>query len=270
MKWFEVIQYQTTKSLDMSDKLRIKMDRYESKVNKLQSNQTKIIKTKVDGIDSKAYLKLQIKLERNEIKLKSAKSEYERGYDMASSLVEEVTKRCWKDLFPLFVELAQFDSTLATDEQLLLSHLDYISHSLDQIQLEYDIDVTSRMNRLTSYESSFKVEIDDHQSSSISTATKNNNAKPNYSTKNRSKQVSNKKSSGSSTVSELTSHVTDSNSNTKNSYYKERLNFDKTIDYIKEVLLTPNGENASINKSAPLSLKLVMPRGPDTNRSIKV
>jgi hypothetical protein len=150
--WFTIIESRVTSSIKKSHRLRKELEHYESKVNRLHFDKGRIAKS---GTGTDSYMSVNTKLERNEAKLKSAREEYEAFSASTTALVEEVTSRCWKDLFPVLLKLTQFDASLALDEQQLLQHLDSLSKSLIVVQEELNFDPESRLQELESFGTKF-------------------------------------------------------------------------------------------------------------------
>ena len=148
IEWFEVTQTKVLSFLKSAQKTRKEVDHYETKVTRIHFDAKRHAKS---GNDSKAFVNSQAKLSRNEIKLQQSRKEYDTVFNATTSIVDEVTKGCWKDLFPVLVKLTQFDDSLASDEHNILKQLSSVSKDLMKVQTKYNIDPQTRLSKIASY-----------------------------------------------------------------------------------------------------------------------
>ena len=114
-EWERILTTRISGHLKQSEKLRVDLDHYAKKVEDLNKTMNKTM-SKGKNVDDKGVDKLK----RNEQKLVQARAEYDRFVNDLCGFMEEVMDRGWKDLHPLLVKMAQFDSTLSNEETLLL------------------------------------------------------------------------------------------------------------------------------------------------------
>lgn len=138
--WEKVVVSRITASLTQAERLRRDLDHYQSKVDKINNEKTKII-TKGMTVDER----LLAKLARNQAKLVSSRQQYENYASELSAFMTEVTARCWKDLYPILLKLTQFDATLAADESILLSSLNQVTHNLKKVGERFGVKPESRL-----------------------------------------------------------------------------------------------------------------------------
>ena len=163
--WYNLIDSRVTTAIKESDRLRKELEHYENKVNRLYFDKQRVAK---GGIGSDAYMLVYSKLERNEVKLSKAQEDYNAFSSMTIALVEEVTKACWKDLFPVMLKLMQFDAVRATEEKRLLRNLEFVSESIvKNIQRKYNLNTEKRINELKSFEKKY-MNLHKQKSTSIS------------------------------------------------------------------------------------------------------
>jgi len=114
-EWERILTTRISGNLKTSEKLRVDLDHYAKKVEDLNKTMNKTM-SKGKSVDDKGVDKLK----RNEAKLVQARAEYDRFVNDLCGYMEEVLHRGWKDLHPLLVKMAQFDSTLSNEEAQLL------------------------------------------------------------------------------------------------------------------------------------------------------
>ena len=142
-EWEKVIVFRVSTSLSHAEKLRRELDHYQSKVDQLQAYKSTAI-TKGKHIDPK----LVEKLGRNEAKLNNSRAEYESYATDLAALMHEVTANSWKDLHQILLKMAQFDATLASDENQLLSNLTTVADNLKKVAHRYGLKPESRLKDL--------------------------------------------------------------------------------------------------------------------------
>lgn len=115
-EWERILTTRINGHLKQSETLRVDLDHYAKKVEDLHKTinktMTKGKPVSDDNVD---------KLKRNEAKLIQARAEYDRFVNDLCGYMEEVMIRGWKDLHPLLVKMAQFDTTLCNEESLLFT-----------------------------------------------------------------------------------------------------------------------------------------------------
>jgi hypothetical protein len=115
IEWERILSTRIKGHLAQSEKLRLDLDHYGRKVEDLSKTINKTM-AKGKNIDDKEVDKLK----RNEQKLVQARMEYDRFINDLCVFMEEVMDRGWKDLHPLLVKMAQFDTTLSNEEAMIL------------------------------------------------------------------------------------------------------------------------------------------------------
>eukprot|EP00578_Thalassiosira_sp_NH16_P029035 CAMPEP_0181097866 /NCGR_PEP_ID=MMETSP1071-20121207/11801_1 /TAXON_ID=35127 /ORGANISM="Thalassiosira sp., Strain NH16" /LENGTH=591 /DNA_ID=CAMNT_0023180383 /DNA_START=198 /DNA_END=1973 /DNA_ORIENTATION=- len=114
-EWERILSTRIVGHLKQSEKLRVDLDHYGKKVEDMHKTMNKTM-SKGKSVDDKGVDRLK----RNEQKLVQARQEYDRFVNDLCGFMEEVMDRGWKDLHPLLVKMAQFDSTLSNEEASLL------------------------------------------------------------------------------------------------------------------------------------------------------
>jgi len=155
-EWHTISSRKVAASLKKADKLRKGLDHYEAKVNRINFDKDRAA-TK-GGTSSDAYNGYCKKLERNEEKMKVAKAAYDSANQESTALIEEVTVKGWKDLFPALMKLTQSDASLASDEHTLLKNLNAISKSLASIKATHNlIPEGRRLQNIENFESMYRL-----------------------------------------------------------------------------------------------------------------
>ena len=115
-EWERILTTRISGHLKQSETLRVDLDHYAKKVEDLHKTinktMTKGKPVSDDNVD---------RLKRNEAKLIQARMEYDRFVNDLCGYMEEVMLRGWKDLHPLLVKMAQFDTTLCNEESSLFT-----------------------------------------------------------------------------------------------------------------------------------------------------
>lgn len=150
VEWEKVITHRINTALKQAEVLRRDLDHYQKKVESLrQSANAAMAKGKqVDA--SKAE-----KLSRNEEKLLKSREEYEVFASDLCILIEEVTERSWKDLHPLLIKMAQFDSTLSDDQAKIFVNLSGIVESLKDLARKHGLKPQARLKDLENLQPKF-------------------------------------------------------------------------------------------------------------------
>ena len=124
-EWERVVTSRVDEGLKETKKLRKQLTHYEKKVNRLRR---RVNRKEESG--KEAATKLKEKLARHETKLKSTWKSHERSASVLGSMLEQVTKKGWKDLAPLVRNLIQWEFEHATGTFVALSRLPVISETL--------------------------------------------------------------------------------------------------------------------------------------------
>jgi hypothetical protein len=145
IEWEKVVTTRINEGLKKSEELRRDLDHYQKKVEALRLS---VNQSMAKGKSVKSDT--QEKLKRNEEKLLSAKQSYNRLAVDLCILMEEVVERSWRDLHPLVVKCAQFDSTLSADESKILGNLNQVVNSLKNVATTNGISPQPRLKDLAS------------------------------------------------------------------------------------------------------------------------
>jgi hypothetical protein len=89
--------------------------------------------------------KQELKLSRNEEKLTKARLEYNKLATDMCILIEEVTERAWKDIHPMLLKIAQFDSALSSDETKELAELNQVQEKLKKLAEVHQLKPENRL-----------------------------------------------------------------------------------------------------------------------------
>lgn len=147
IEWEKVVVARVNAGLKKANDLRVEADHYQGKVESLRqsANQTMAKGKQVDN-------KTAEKLSRNEEKLGNIKKSHQKfTYDLCL-LMEEVTVRSWRDLHPLLVKVAQFDTTLCNDQAKTMAGLDKVVTELKKLAVTHGIKPQARLKDLDSLE----------------------------------------------------------------------------------------------------------------------
>ena len=144
IEWEKVVVTRILNDLKTSEKLRLDLDHYQTKVESLRKS--------VNSTMAKGKLvdpKTSEKLKRNEEKLSKSRAEYEDYATQLCILIEEITERAWKDLHPLLIKMAQFDATLASDEAKLFGELNGVVNNLKNVAQQHGLKPQARLKELS-------------------------------------------------------------------------------------------------------------------------
>ena len=144
IEWEKVVVTRISNDLKTSEKLRLDLDHYQTKVENLRKS--------VNSTMAKGKLvdpKTSEKLKRNEEKLSKSRGEYEDYATQLCILIEEITERAWKDLHPLLIKMAQFDATLASDEAKLFGELNGVVNNLKNVAQQHGLKPQARLKELS-------------------------------------------------------------------------------------------------------------------------
>lgn len=136
IEWERIVTGRVDQGLKETSKLHARLMHYENKVEGLR----KEVNTKEDTKKG-ASSKLKAKLERNESKLEAAWKNHERSASLLCNLLEQVTKRSWKDLAPLVLNSLQWEVERAAGQYDIFARLPTIGEammeSVDQATVPY-------------------------------------------------------------------------------------------------------------------------------------
>ena len=90
--------------------------------------------------------KLKEKLARNEMKLQSAWKSHERSASMLCNLLEQVTKRGWKDLAPLVLNCIQWEIERASGDFVTFSKLPAVAEILMETVSKANVPYADEVN----------------------------------------------------------------------------------------------------------------------------
>jgi len=147
--WERSIVSRIVASLEKAENLRLETTFYEEKLKYLSSPTNDWFSTMFLGWSwndlqsSEEESLLQIK-----IKYQAAQDTYTQYMKDLRLLIEEVTDRGWRDLFPVLTKLSLLDSSLAADENCLFSELIGITTRLNDAADRYGYRYESRINEL--------------------------------------------------------------------------------------------------------------------------
>ena len=144
--WEQTIVDRIVSSLEKAEKLRLEVDHYQEKVKSLSSSDndwSSIIlgRSSSDEPDSE-------RIQRNKNKYQDARNAYALYAKDLRLLIEEVTDRGWRDLFPVLMKLFLFESSLASDEEKILSELIPITTGMSEIAKRYSLSPEPRIDDL--------------------------------------------------------------------------------------------------------------------------
>jgi hypothetical protein len=143
IEWEKVVTTRINEGLKRSEELRRDLDHYQKKVEALRLSVNQNM-AKGKNVRSEQ----QEKLKRNEEKFLAARQNYNKISVDLCILMEEVVDRSWRDLHPLIVKCAQFDSTLSADEAKILANLNQVVTSLKGVATANGISPQPRLKDL--------------------------------------------------------------------------------------------------------------------------
>ena len=143
VEWERVLTERVQEDIRRTDNHKRDFDHYAKKVDSLRSAHDKLLmKGKVakgEDID---------RLQRNEIKLRTAETDYHKCSEDLLMLIDEVVNRGWKDLLPLIIKMAQFDATYAADEAQTFHTFHDLTVKMKQIGDLFQVDNKPRLRAL--------------------------------------------------------------------------------------------------------------------------
>jgi hypothetical protein len=120
-EWDRVLTTRVEEEQKETQRLNGVLNHYQTKVEGLRM----VVNKQLDK-GKQSPVRTTEKLSRNENKLKDAWEEHERAASRLCDLLQEATEHGWKDLYPLVVAMAKFDSEKSAEEQAILSKLDVV------------------------------------------------------------------------------------------------------------------------------------------------
>ena len=144
-EWLQTVTLRIKSGLIEFEKLRESLNHYVAKVAALRAEAEKF-----ESHKKKLSPKKSEKLERNELKLNGAREAHHKYGQSLSLLMDEVTARGWRDLFPLIVNSVHFDLNYSSDQAKLYSKLESISDMLDEAAAAdpLGLDIEGRLEQL--------------------------------------------------------------------------------------------------------------------------
>jgi len=130
--WDNAVESRVSAARKEVDTLKRELDHYEKKVESLRHQKNQIL-SKGRSFDDETYDKLG----RNERKLIRSKKKYVNYVKSMSNILKEVTERSWRDLHPLLLKLARFDSRTSAEEAQRMSSLKQVLKQLKSIAIEH-------------------------------------------------------------------------------------------------------------------------------------
>jgi hypothetical protein len=145
IEWEKVVTTRINEGLKKAEEFRRDLDHYQKKVEALRLSVNQNM-AKGKSVRSEQ----QEKLKRNEEKFMAARQNYNKISVDLCILMEEVVERSWRDLHPLIVKCAQFDSTLSADESKILANLNQVVTALKGVATASGISPQPRLKDLAS------------------------------------------------------------------------------------------------------------------------
>ena len=142
-EWYRTVTNRVGEGLKKAETMRVELDHYQSKVESLRQSANSTM-AKGKQVDTKAAEKLT----RNEDKLIKIKETCSRFVNDLCLLMEEVTERSWRDLHPLLVKCAQFETQVSGDESKAQVALNEVVSALKKVAEEHGIKPEARLKDL--------------------------------------------------------------------------------------------------------------------------
>ena len=156
-EWYTTVTTRVGEGLKRAETMRVELSHYQSKVESLRQSANSTM-AKGKQIDTKTSEKLT----RNEDKFIKTKEQTSRYINDLCLLMEEITERSWRDLHPLLVKCAQFETQVSGDESKAQAALSQVVTALKKIADDHGISAQARLKDLK--------ELDPH---TLSTRSKN-------------------------------------------------------------------------------------------------
>mmetsp|Transcript_13976 Transcript_13976/g.31070 ORF Transcript_13976/g.31070 Transcript_13976/m.31070 type:complete len:469 (-) Transcript_13976:615-2021(-) len=138
-QWDQVVTSRICAELRHVKKLQSTWVQYELKVKALKASVAKKQRKDKESVDLS-------KVTRNETKLRRAKKEYRNNLICTTILVEEITKRGWKDLVPLVLKMLQNDVDVVKETSSLLGPLLSLQDELKAVCSRFEITEEACLN----------------------------------------------------------------------------------------------------------------------------
>ncbi|KAL3790298.1 hypothetical protein HJC23_002924 [Cyclotella cryptica] len=143
IEWERILTTRIAAHLKQSEKLRVDLDHYQSKVEDLNKDANKTM-NKGKNVNDKEIEKLK----RNEAKFVQARQDYDKFVNDLCGYMEEVLDRGWRDLHPMLVKMAQFDATYSNDEANVLRSINGVTQELMGFGTKNDLSPQGRLKEL--------------------------------------------------------------------------------------------------------------------------
>lgn len=138
-QWDQVVTSRICAELRHVKKLQSTWVQYELKVKALKASIAKKQRKEKENVDLS-------KVTRNETKLRRAKKEYRNNLICTTLLVEEITKRGWKDLVPLVLKMLQNDVNVVKETSSLLGPLLSLQDELKAVCSRFEMTEEACLN----------------------------------------------------------------------------------------------------------------------------
>eukprot|EP00531_Pseudo-nitzschia_arenysensis_P001273 CAMPEP_0116127256 /NCGR_PEP_ID=MMETSP0329-20121206/6749_1 /TAXON_ID=697910 /ORGANISM="Pseudo-nitzschia arenysensis, Strain B593" /LENGTH=552 /DNA_ID=CAMNT_0003621355 /DNA_START=102 /DNA_END=1760 /DNA_ORIENTATION=+ len=142
-EWYKTITDRVGEGLKKAETMRVELDHYQSKVENLRQSANSTM-AKGKQVDSKAAEKLT----RNEDKLIKTRETTSTFINDLCLLMEEITERSWRDLHPLLVKCAQFETQVSGDESKAQAALSEVVSALKKVAEDHGIKSQARLKDL--------------------------------------------------------------------------------------------------------------------------
>jgi len=143
IEWKKITKIRVTEGLQSFEAIRLEYDHYQRKVSTMQKTMLSLHQ-KGKPVD----VTFVNKMRRNEEKLEETKDNYEEAYVKTILLLNEITQRSWKDLQPILVKLAQFDTAYASEQLDVFQSLDDVIEVLQNIAATNSMQKMGRLKNL--------------------------------------------------------------------------------------------------------------------------
>jgi hypothetical protein len=125
IEWERIVTTRADFDLAETGKLHSKLNHYQNKVDSLRKSANA---KETQGKASPA--RLTTKLERNEGKLNEAWKQHERSASKLCNLLEQVTERGWKDLYPLVLAMLDWEKARSSQDYDVFKRLPFVKEKL--------------------------------------------------------------------------------------------------------------------------------------------
>lgn len=142
-EWYKTVTDRVGAGLKKAETMRVELDHYQSKVENLRQSANSTM-AKGKQVDPKAAEKLT----RNEDKLIKTRETTSKFINDLCLLMEEITERSWRDLHPLLVKCAQFETQVSGDESKAQAALSEVVSALKKVADNHGIKSQARLKDL--------------------------------------------------------------------------------------------------------------------------